>query len=365
MIILSPHSKFTMQRLADHVSNGAYFYFNFDYDTTNNKSIDFLLEKFTKRYDLLLSPRQRNYRLETNRPICTLIVQQNVFNENLWHLYFLFTTSLSRDFNTFNGVEVTKIAKQTDREKVQNLQEKFKGFKWHEGTISTEIKVVLDYFQTDEQISFVLKNPISIKVTEKVTLELFRDTHKTYKQLVLADGKEYKDRIRPYTWTWRYTQKTLAVIKKAFLDTINKLNSQKKTTSAEKNRADLKNLFLMIETWSVFKANREQAGQILHFAHRYLQRRMNKTWQKISLTPPHLTYLPRLPNYADTIYEYMYRRSLFMEHGIEVPLELIKDYYQDHNNMQIQSYVYQELERRKNSGAISRKAEELHLKILE
>lgn len=365
MIIFSPHSKFTMQRLADHMANGAYFYFSFDYDCAENKSIHFFLEKFRKRYDLALSPRQRNYRLETNRPICTLILQQNVFNRNLWHFYFLFTTPLTRDFNAFNGIEVTKIAKQADREKIEKLKEKFTGFKWHEETISAEIKVISDYFEHGEQLSFALKNSIAIKVTQKVTLELFRDTHKTYKQLVLGDGKEYKDRVRSYTWTWRYTQKTLAIIKKAFLDTINRLNSQKQTASAEKNRADLKNLFLMVETWSVFKANREQAGQILHFVHRYLQRRMNKTWQKISLSSPHLTYLPRLPNYADTIYEYIYRRSLFMEHGFEIPLDLIKDYYRYHNNTWIHSYVYQELERRKNSGEIARKMEELHLKILD
>ena len=75
-----------------------------------------------------------------------------------------------------------------------------------------------------------------------------------------------------------------------------------------------------METWSVFKASRSQAGQILHFAHRFLQKRAKSTWNKVDLTPPHLTYLPRLPTYADTIYEYNYRRNLFDEHGVEVPL---------------------------------------------
>ena len=31
MIVYSPHSKFTMQRIADHVANGAYFYAKIDW----------------------------------------------------------------------------------------------------------------------------------------------------------------------------------------------------------------------------------------------------------------------------------------------------------------------------------------------
>ena len=50
-----------------------------------------------------------------------------------------------------------------------------------------------------------------------MTLELFRDTHKTYKQLVLGDEKDYKDRVRAYTWTWRYTHQSVEKIKKNLL----------------------------------------------------------------------------------------------------------------------------------------------------
>ncbi len=364
MIIFSPHTKFTMQRLADHVSNGAYFYFSFEYDSSK-KSIHALIDKLTGRYDLKLSPRQRNYRLEKGHPICTMIVQRDVFNEEKWQFYLLFTTSTSRDFNTLNGVEVNKLARANERSKIMKLQEKYKDFKWTPETISAEMQLIADHFKDNEPKLFALKNPIAVSPTNLVTLELIRDTHKTYKQLVLGDEKDYKDRVKTYTWTWRFTKKSLMLIKKNFIDTIHKLVSQKKTSSAEKNRADLKNLFLMLETWATFKASRSQAGQIIHFAHRYLQKRAKKTWNQINLTPPHLTYLPRLPNYADTIFEYNYRRSLFDSYGIEVPLDLIKGFFDNHNNIAIQAYLAQELKKNKNNGAITKKADELYLQVLD
>ena len=365
MIIFSPHTKFTMQRLADHVANGAYFYFSFEYDSSK-KSVESVLEKMTERYELGISPRQRSYRLEKGHPICTMIVQRDVFDENKWFFYCLFTTPTSRDFNTFNGIEINKIAKESERLKIETLKEKYKGFKWDLDSISAEMTLIADYFKDNELKMFVLKNPIAVNPTALMTLELFRDTHKTYKQLVLGDEKDYKDRVRAYTWTWRYTLQSVEKIKKKFIDTIHKLVSQKTTASAEKNRADLKKLFLLVETWSVFKASRSQAGQILHFAHRFLQKRAKSTWNQVHLSPPHLTYLPRLPTYADTIYEYTYRRNLFDAHGVEVPLKLIKDYYGGgYYNVPIKAYVAKELENRENGKAIAQKADELYLQVLE
>ena len=367
MIIFSPHTKFTMQRLADHVANGAYFYFNFEYDSSK-KSIDSLLEKMTDRYELGISPRQRSYRLEKGHPICTMIVQRDVFKEDKWFIYCLFTTPTSRDFNTFNGIESNKLAKESERLKIEKLKEKYKGFKWDLDSISAEKTLIADYFKDNEPKQFVLKNPIAVKPTALVTMELFRDTHKTYKQLILGDEKDYKDRVRAYTWTWRYTKQSIEKIKNKFTDAINKLASQKNSSLAEKNRADIKNLFLMVETWSVFKASRSQAGQIIHFAKRFLAYRSKKqkSWMQMEITPPHLTYLPRLATYADTIYEYTYRRNLFDSHGVEVPLKLIKDYYDGgYYNIPIQAYVAKELEMRENGKAIAQKADELYLQVLE
>ena len=124
----------------------------------------------------------------------------------------------------------------------------------------------------------------------------------------------------------------------------------------------------MVETWSVFKASRSQAGQIIHFAQRFLKYRSKKqkTWMQMEIATPHLTYLPRLPTYANTIHEYTYRRNLFDEYGVEVPLKLIKDYYGGgYYNIPIQAYVAKELEMRENGKAIAQKADELYLQVLE
>lgn len=353
-----------MQRLADHVANGAYFYFSFEYDSSK-KSIDSVLDKLKDRYELGLTPRQRNYRLEKGHPICTMIVQRDIFNEEKWFFYFLFTTPRSRDFNTFNGIEPSKLAKESEKAKIVELQERYKDFEWHVGTIGEDLKLIQDYFKDNEPKQFALKNPIAVKPTHLVTLELFRDTHKSYRQLVFKDMKDYKDRVRTYTWTWRFTKKSVELLKKNFVDKINRLVSQKRTGLAEKNRADVQNLFLLVETWAVFKASRSQAGQILHFAHRFLQRKAKKTWNQVELSPPHLTYLPRLPNYADTIFEYNYRRSLYDQHGVEVPLDIIKGYFANHNNIMVKSYIAQELKKQKEGKAIAKKADELYLEVLQ
>jgi hypothetical protein len=87
---------------------------------------------------------------------------------------------------------------------------------------------------------------------------------------------------------------------------------------------------------------------------------------QMEIATPHLTYLPRLPTYADTIYEYNYRRNLFDEYGVEVPLKLIKDYYGGgYYNIPIKAYVAKELEMRENGKAIAQKADELYLQVLE
>ena len=77
-----------MQRISDHVANGAYLYAKIDWkeyeDWINGEkktifnNVSGLIEKLTERYHLELSPRQRNYRLEKGFPICTAIVQRDL-----------------------------------------------------------------------------------------------------------------------------------------------------------------------------------------------------------------------------------------------------------------------------------------------
>ena len=73
----------------------------------------------------------------------------------------------------------------------------------------------------------------------------------------------------------------------------------------------MRNFFKMIEAWAVFKSNRQQSGELLHFAQRFVRKKVKKSWQQIEIEPPHLVYLPRLETYAENLNEYRYRRELF------------------------------------------------------
>ena len=350
MIVYSPHSKFTMQRISDHVANGAYFYAKIDWQEYEDwidgqtktifNSVDGLIEKLTERYDLKLTPRQRNYRLEKGYPVCTCIVQRDVFEKYKWTLHLLFTTPKTRDFNLQCGVEPKKIVNAKDREKVEKLQDKFKGFTWIKPEIQAQMDLIYSYFKDREPLQFILDTAISLKVTQHMTFELVRTDHKVYK----PTEKEYKDRIRSFSWSWRYSKQSYLRMKARLMTVVNKLISQKNNKLAEKNRADLRNFFKMIEAWAVFKSNRQQSGELLHFAQRFVRKKVKKSWQQIEIEPPHLVYLPRLETYAENLNEYRYRRELFDQYGLEVPLDLVRK----GDFMQIADYIYREKERIEN-----------------
>lgn len=332
MIVYSPHSKFTMQRIADHVANGAYFYTSIDWTEYEDwgedgqaktifNNVNGLISKLAERYDLNLTPRQRNYRLEKGHPICTCIVQRDVFEKYKWTVHLLFTTPKTRDFNLQCGIAPQKIVNAKDREKIEKLQEKFQNFTWIKPEIQTEIDLIYGYFKDREPLQFVLNTPISLKVTQHMTFELVRTDHKVYK----PTEKDYKDRIRSFSWSWRYSKQSYSQMKARLMSIVNKLISQKNNKLAEKNRADLRNFFKMIEAWAVFKSNRQQSGELLHFARKFVRRKSKKSWQQIEIEPPHLVYLPRLENYAESLAEYRERRDMFDDFGVEIPLKLLRD----------------------------------------
>ncbi len=196
-----------------------------------------------------------------------------------------------------------------------------------------------------------------------MVFELVRTDHKSYKQLAQKDDKEFKDRIRSYAWSWRYSKASFEVMKKRLVDIVNKLISQKRNDAAERNRAELKAYFSMLERWAVFKANRQQTGQLLHFGQRFLKRKLKKTWQQIDINPPHLTYLPRLETYATNLDEYIDRRNAWDEHGIEIPLAVIQSANSNHD---IDDYIEREISRRNQLNQdIQDKSDELFLDVLQ
>ncbi len=103
--------------------------------------------------------------------------------------------------------------------------------------------------------------------------------------------------------------------------------------------------FTTIETWAVFKSNRQQSGELLHFAQRFIHKRARKSWQEVDIKPPHLVYLPRLEIYAENLSEYRERRKLFDDYGIEIPLKLVRGgdlmviYSYAHEQKSLMNYV--------------------------
>ena len=72
-------------------------------------------------------------------------------------------------------------------------------------------------------------------------------------------------------------------MKARLMTIVNKLISQKNNKLAEKNRADLRNFFKMIEAWAVFKSNRQQSGELLHFAQRFVRKKLKNHGSKLRL----------------------------------------------------------------------------------
>ena len=79
------------------------------------------------------------------------------------------------------GVSSQKIVNAKDREKVEKLQEKFKGFTWIKPEIQAEMDLIYSYFKDREPLQFILDTAISLKVTQHMTFELVRTDHKVYK----------------------------------------------------------------------------------------------------------------------------------------------------------------------------------------
>lgn len=322
MIIFSPNTKYTMQRLADHASNGAYFYAEITYinDDVGCSGIKRLLEKLTTRYFLDLSTRQRTYRLNKKKlPIATLIVQQDLENEDKYYLYLLITTYKSSCYNEFHGVDANKLVSKTHREKVISLKKEFADFKWTVNEITAQVDEICKFFDEREQYLFMLNAPPIVTVSKKINLELLRENHKKY--AFNSKDLDYKQRSKTYSWTWRYTKNTENYLKNELFNRINKLVSQKKPSLVEQNRISVARMIQSIQVWSVFKASRSQGGKLLHFAHRFLLSKSFKTWTQVELDEPVLNYLPRLQVYADSIEEYYARRFYWGHVQQELPRE--------------------------------------------
>ena len=95
-----------------------------------------------------------------------------------------------------------------------------------------------------------------------MNFELVRTDHKTYK----PTEKEYKDRIKSFSWSWRYSKQSFLRMKSRLISIVNNLVSQKNNVQAEKNRADLRNFLQRLKhgPFSKVTVNSRVSYCILH-----------------------------------------------------------------------------------------------------
>lgn len=321
MIDFSPHTKYTAQKIQDKVTRGAYFYVKFDLtaDPTADK-IMAKIEKLNQFYDFNLSSRQRNYRLKIGKPIADLIVQQDVFLTENWHFYLLITTPKSRQHAEQTQESVLKkLAHETD--KIKELDPKI----WNKETENQEIEQIQAYFKDAQEFKFALNKPFLSLNFGGVEAELVRMNHKKY-----ADEKDetgikkiskYRAPKKSYSWTWRYTEKTMTKLRMDLTNILNRYVSQN-----NKNQAlnDLMIWQKKLTTWAVFRGNRQQAGRLYTFGKSFFYSRKKIRWDAANLPLLRLTILPRLQTYAVDFKEYQHRRYLYRLSGYELPLDLAR-----------------------------------------
>ncbi|WP_168425285.1 hypothetical protein, partial [Escherichia coli] len=232
-------------------------------------------------YYLDLTSTQRNYRLKMGKPIADLIVQQDIFDYDVWYFILMVTTK-----NTRLHAQVTGLAEWKQSESKTGI----KPINWDKETKNEELKQILDYFKDKQDFKFLLnKEHMTLKFA-KFEAELVRMSHKTYVEQQ-DQSKKYKTPNKNYSWTWRYTEKSYDKMKMDLKDIINRYISQK---NKEKALNELSIWQQKVKRWSVFKGTRSQAGHIQSFGRTTLYLKTKKTWKDENLPELKLTILPRL-----------------------------------------------------------------------
>ncbi len=303
MISYSPNSRYTAQKIADKVSNGAYFYSHFSVESDNTlffDNIQNLLKKLTDKYSLNLTARQRTYRLNTKKePIADLIIQKrsSIEGVNIFDFWLLITTPKSHDYNQSKSeIALKKIPNQRISEAVLD---------WNRALEQEEIQFIQNYYQDHEKFKFVLHKPYLKIVVDKGHIELVRLSHSSKKSKKYAPTEKS---AKNYTWTWRYDEPTLQVFKKKYIEIMNVLISNPDKTVG---MSMLETFYKRLRFYTVFKGNRHQMGRLLTEAVSYHYKKTRKDFRKVDYyVPLELDYLPRLTNYADDFLQYTVLRKL-------------------------------------------------------
>ena len=312
MIDYRTNTKYTAQKVQDKASRGAFFYTQFtvklrESDNGFEQRIEDKIKKLDEIFHLELTSTQRNYRLKMGKPIADLIVQQDVFDTDVWYFILMVTTPKTRHFAKVTGLK--------DGVEEENKNEPFK---WNKDSKNAELKLIVDYFKDSQPFHFLLDHQKLTLKFSKYSAELVRMSHKSYKG---SKNSKYKQPAKNYSWTWRFSDDAQDKLKMELKKILNNYISQK---IKDKALIDLSNWQKKIKRWSVFKGTRSQAGSLQSFGKNFLYLKGRKRWDAEKLPLLELTILPRLTTYADSFSEYVHRRQLYILNSVEVPRDIAK-----------------------------------------
>lgn len=315
MIHYSPRSIYTAQRIVDKVAHGAYFYAHFTLENDKNLLADNvidLIEKLSRKFNLNLTPRQRTYRLNTQKqPIADLIVQKR-HKEDIWDFWLLITTPESHAYSKSNAqLNLKTPVKQRVSEAVTEWTPEFE----HQ-----QVQLIQTYYNDHEKFKFILRKPfLKLSLIRNLNIELVRLSHsskssKTY-QTVRKSTKNY-------TWTWRYDQPSVEMLKKDWIDQINNLISRKDKSPAMQKLTDF---YGGLSRYGVFKGNRHQIGQLFVQMVAFHYKKTGKDFRKMDYyVPLKLNYLPRQMVYADNFMQYLILKIAYEYDGVILKKEDVK-----------------------------------------
>lgn len=317
MIHYSPMSRYTAQRIADKVGNGAYFYSHFSVEAESHDfyaSIRKLIQKLTQRYHLDLSTRQRTYRLNKRKePIADLVVQKRV-GLDIFDFWLLITTPNSNAYN------LAKVAAPLKNSKLHQkvVEVEAEPLIWNKTTEQQEVQLIQAYFKDEEAFKLALYQPIKLNFGDKKEVELVRLSHSSKPSKLYAAVKKS---AKNYTWTWRYTKASEELLKQSYRSIINDLISNaNKDVGISKLTAFYKDL----KDYTVFKGNRHQVGKIFVEMSKYHWKKAGSDFRKAAYyVPLELKYLERQKIYAEDAYQFMVLRRLYEATGKEFTNEIL------------------------------------------
>lgn len=302
MIHYSPNSRYTAQKIVDKVANGAYFYSHFTIESDNTMfadKIQKLIKKLSQKYSLDLSPRQRTYRLnKKNEPIADLIIQKR-YDQDIWEFWLFVTTPKSNEYNTLKSEgQLKKVVKQRISE-VETT--------WNREEEQEQISLIQTYFNDHEKFKFVLQKPfLKVAFGNGKNVELVRLSHSKKKSKNYPDTEKS---AKNYTWTWRFDEPSVQLIKKSYVEIINTLISN---NDKSVGMSKLQSFYDDLKFYGVFKGNRHQIGRLFVDAVSYHFKKTGKNFRKMDYyIPLELNYLPRIKNYADDFIQYVFLRRIY------------------------------------------------------